>query len=497
MPHSISKPEDLLTPRQLEVLELLTHGLTNSEIADSLGISTSTAKLHVSAIIKALDVTNRTEAVGALRASEIPSIMSSSEGGFPGFGDRSAIAVLPLENLSRDGEPDVVADGLVEDLINGLAAFRWFPVITRSTSFSYRNRGLTVPEIAKELGVRYVVEGSVRTSGERLRIQVQLVEARRGRQICTLRYDHELNDMLAVQDQIATAIVGALAPQLLRVEGVRALRQKVQDTDAWTHFQRGMALLYSQMVEPVREAINSFEAALAEDDSFAAAHAGLSLARFVGGLQMMGLTRRKGGDIPAAVALGAYSLQQAVLSGRRAVELDPMDPVGHLGLGIALATLGDTGKGVASCESAVNLNPSSAFCCWALGDALMLSGRWQEAANWIHRALRLSPRDPYIHHFHGDLGAVHLREGDLVLAIRSLRQAVLLQPPSDPFTHRPLLIASLALEGRVDESRQELFRLQQEDPFFNLELDRTLMSEDMLDQLAKGLAIAGWKPITP
>ncbi|MGH0029942.1 MAG: LuxR C-terminal-related transcriptional regulator [Myxococcota bacterium] len=496
----MSKP--LLTPRQLEVLEAVAGGLTNRDIARVLGISLSTAKAHVSAVLKALDVTNRTEAIGLLarlglvdgRGGGGERAVSARPRSFPGFGDRPAIAVLPFEDLRGDAEPDIVVDGLVNDLINGLAAFRWFPVISRTSTFHYRSYPVAWQDVSRELGARYLVEGSARSSARRLRLQVQLIDAVDGYQVWASRFDRDIDDVLGVQDAIAESIVGALAPTLLQVEGFRALRAGGGSVGSWEHFQRGMVKLYRQAPEEVRESIGCFEAAIEMDGDFAPAHAGLSIAFVVDGLQTVGVTRYEGGtELEGALSRAVERFGRAASSGRRAVALDPMDPIGHLGLGMSLVFVGDVGPGLASVERAIELNPSLAFTCWGYGNALMWSERWRKAPEWYLRAIRLSPRDPYLHHFHGDLAAAYLRAGDDVAAAEHATRAVDLQPAADPFTHRPVLIASLAGQGRRDAARRALARLERETPHFNLEIDRLLLPEDLFERIARGLAEAGWQ----
>lgn len=492
----------LLTPRQLEVLEALAKGLTNREIARVLGISTSTAKAHVSAVLKALDVTNRTEAVGLLAELRLLDDADEERSGdatrvrsVPGFGDRPAIAVLPFEVLGS--EPGVIADGLVNDLINGLASFRWFPVISRTSSFYYRESPAALTEVSRELGARYLVEGSARTGGGRLRIQVQLVDATDQHQVWSARYDRVLDDVLTVQDEIAESIVGALEPTLLQVEGLRALRAPQRGDRAigsWEHFQTGMAKLYRQRPDDVRASITCFESAIEHEPSFAPAHAALSVACVVNGMQTVGLTRYEGGGaIREAIERAAARFSQSIRCGEHAVALDPMDPIAHLGLGVGRGITGDVGSGLASVERALELNPSSAFVCWGFGNVLMWSERWREAPNWYLRAIRLSPRDPYLHHFHGDLAAAYFRGGDDVAAAEHARRAVDLQQPGDPFTQRPILVASLARQGRVDEARTALDQLRNETPRYNLEMERLLLGDETTGELARGLRESGWR----
>ena len=236
---SPSHPADLLTPRQLEVLELVSKGLTNREIADVLGIAPGTAKNHVAAVLEALDVTNRTEAIGLVRELDAaaPGAGPASEAtsGVPGFGNRPALVILPFDDLGA-AEDAHVADGLVEDLTTAMAAWRWFPVISRNSAFSYKGSGVDVREISRELGARYVLEGSVRRSGQRLRVQVQLIDGGSGHHLFARKYERTFDDLFAVQDEIVASIVSTLEPALSQVERLRAMRQPRESLTAWEWF---------------------------------------------------------------------------------------------------------------------------------------------------------------------------------------------------------------------------------------------------------------------
>jgi TolB-like protein len=179
MPGALQAPEEFLTPRQLEVLELLCKGLTNAEIAGVLDIAAGTAKNHVAAVLEAMGVSNRTEAVGLLKEQAEPTEFDTVGHAVPGFGQRPSLALLPLDNLGPPVD-DHIADGLVEDLTTALAALRWFPVIARNSSFSYKGRGVDVRQISRELGARCILEGSARRSGDRLRVHVQLIDGASG-----------------------------------------------------------------------------------------------------------------------------------------------------------------------------------------------------------------------------------------------------------------------------------------------------------------------------
>lgn len=468
-------------------------GLTNREIAGVLGIAANTVKVHVAAVLSALDVTNRTEAAVALQ--ELARDRDErGAGAIPGFGARPAIAVLPFDTFTSDPEETLFADGLVDDLTTSLAGWRWFPVIARNTSFALRGKPIVLPEASREFGARYLVEGSARRSGERVRINVQLIDGMSGQHVFAEKYDRRLGDVLAVQDEIVSAIVGALAPALLRIEGLRALRKPPETLDTWERFQRGMALLHEQSPASIASALEHFERAIAAEPSFAPAHAGRAMAQYGLGLFELGATQfgpMSEAERAAAHARAQQRFGESVASGRRAVELDPDDASGHLGLGAGLAMIGEVTSALGSMERAVELNPSSAVGCFALGNLLGSTDRWEESVAFYERAIRLSPRDPMLHAFEGALAGSHLRRGRYEEALRHAQKSVGVQPAIG-LSFRPLVPAALAFLGRRAEARREVEALRALRPDWNLELARIMGVPEVVDRLVEGLRRAGW-----
>lgn len=481
--------DQLLTPRQLEVLELMAKGLTNREIAGVLGISAATVKAHVSAVIDALDVTNRTEAavaLGELRGE-------SQSGGVPGFGSRPAIAVLPFDVMSDDPDQALFAEGLVEDLTTGLAAWRWFPVIARNTATALP-RPVSIPEASRELGARYLVEGSTRRSGDQVRIHVQLIDGESGSHVFAQRYDRKLGDVFAVQDEIVTAVIGQLEPALLRVEGVRALRAPHAELEAWDHLQRGLALLGRDTPEEVDAALDAFDEAIAAAPEFAAAHAGLALAAQRRGIFWLGslnLRPASNEETREARARARACFERSLAAGRRAVALDPMDAAGWVGLAHALQSTRSLDESIEAFERALELNPSSARACWGLAMALGNTERWDESGALLERAIRLSPRDPNLVHFEGGLAGFCLRVGDYDDALAHARRSHAAQR-NDRVSYRPLIAAALGLLGRQAEASREVAELREKLPDWNLSLDRRISPPDLLELMLEGLRLAGW-----
>jgi TolB-like protein/DNA-binding CsgD family transcriptional regulator/cytochrome c-type biogenesis protein CcmH/NrfG len=428
MPRPEAHSHRLLTPRQLEVLELMAKGLTNREIGGVLGIGAGTVKNYVSAIIEALDVTNRTEAAVALqelglaRASAAPQGADAAERAsfsVAGFGDRPAIAVLPFDDLSAEGEHAHLADGLVEDLITRLACYRWFPIIARNSTFTYKGRAVDVRQVSRELGARYVVEGSVRADGSRVRVAVQLVDGARGEHVLAERYDREIVDLFRLQDELVEDIVGAIDPGVSQLERLRAVRKAPPDLSAWDCVARGMFHVYRGARDDLLQARRLFERAIEENPFFAPAWEGLSQ------VHCFELFYGFSADRPR-------SLSEAVRAAERSVESDPGDPVAHGTLALARALTLQTEAAVAAFEHAIELNPSYGVACWGLAALELQRERIEEAHQLVAKAMRLSPHDPVMHMMLGFLVLVHCASGAFDEALAVARRAVQLRP-DQPF----------------------------------------------------------------
>ena len=258
--------------------------------------------------------------------------------------DRPAIAVLPFNNLSPDPEQAFFADGLAEDLITRLSSWRAFPVIARNSSFQYRGGDVDLKRVSRELGVRYVVEGSVRHAGERIRVNAQLIDATSGQHVWAETYDRRIVDVFALQDEISALIAASLVGDLTRAEGERAHQRGTNNIEAWSLYQLGIQHFDRYTLEGFAEAREMFRRAAEIDPRFATPQGQLAIA----GLSELMLGR----------VLSEKFVATLMSSARRAVELDPRDPVAHLGLGGAYIAAGDIKNGLASSQKAVDLNPS-------------------------------------------------------------------------------------------------------------------------------------------
>lgn len=297
--------------------------------------------------------------------------------------DKPSIAVLPFDNMSKDPEQEYFADGISEDLITALSRIRWFFVIARNSTFTYKGQAVDVTRVASELGVRYVIEGSVRRAGSRIRVSAQLIDATTGRHVWAERYDRELADIFELQDEMTQTIAGAVEPELSAAERERAVRKPPESLDAWEIYQRGLWHLWSFTKDDMKEAQRLFRQVHDSDATFATAYAYESYSHFLD--VMLGFS-----EAPED------SLESAHEAAKRALVLDDKDPVAYFALGRVYMMRGRHDASVAELETAVELNPSFAQAHHGLGAVLVFSGRLEEAAASLESAVRLSPRDPVL-----------------------------------------------------------------------------------------------------
>ncbi|KYG23467.1 membrane protein [Bradyrhizobium sp. AT1] len=294
--------------------------------------------------------------------------------------ERPAIAVLPFTNMSGEPGQDYFSDGISEDIITALSKLRWFFVVARNSSFVYKGRAVHIGEVARELGVRYVVEGSVRRSGERVRISAQLNDVSTGSHLWAERYDRELADIFAVQDEITEAIVAAIEPQLYAAENFRAQQKPPGSLDAWDLVMRALSYHWRITREDNAAAQALLEKAVAIDPAYGKALGLLATSHIFGA--HMGWA-----DMAATVPIA----ERAALA---AVEADREDAFAHHGLAYAYLFRRRFDDALAEFELALQLNPNFAMAHAFYGVTLCYAGRWQDGDAAARRALRLSPRDP-------------------------------------------------------------------------------------------------------
>jgi TolB-like protein len=366
--------------------------------------------------------------------------------------DRPAIAVLPFTNMSGDAEQDYFSDGISEDIITALSKLRWFFVIARNSSFIYKGRTVHLRQIAEELGVRYVVEGSVRKSGDRVRITAQLNDVATGSHLWAERYDRELADVFAVQDEITERIVTAIEPQLYAAESFRAQHKPPDSLDAWDLVMRALSHYWRVTRQDHVVAQALLEKAIALDPNYGKA---LGLL----GTSYMFTAHMGWMDMAAAMPIG----ERAALA---AIRADDEDPWAHNALGHVHLFARRFEDSLAEFETALRLNPSFALAQGYYGLALSYSGRWQEADEAARRAIRFSPRDPYAPVYFGIKAYARFLGGDYQEAIRLAHEA--LRQRGDFVGAHRVLTSAAGMAGRTELARSALQELRRAQPNVSL-----------------------------
>jgi len=404
------------------------------------------------------DLTPQSEATASTADEEniTAGIVNISEP-VPGFDGRPAIAVLPFNNLSQDPEQEFLADGIAEDILTRLAMWRWLPVIARNSSFTYKGRNTDVKTVGRELGARYILEGSVRKAGNRVRVAGQLIDAETGHHVWADRFDNDLDDVFALQDDITDAVVTALEPAVGRAEMKRAQRKNPTNIDAWTLYQRGIAQLTKTTQEGLDSARDLFRRSIDIDPDFAPPFAGTAIAHFVD--KTIGFT-----------AEPVKMMEEAHDAALKAVSLDDLDPFSHAGLAYSSSQTSNHDLAVAAGRRAAELNPSFALGHHALGAALYASGEHDEAIDSLSKAIRISPNDPWLFFFLGALSASYYMRHDYAASIETSGRAVQ-RFPWYPSTLRWHAVA-LAQLGRIDEAREVLAKFLELAPRYSMESAR-------------------------
>lgn len=388
--------------------------------------------------------------------------------------EKSSIAVLPFDNLSGDAEQDFIGDGLTEDIITGLSRIRSFFVIARNSTFQYKGTSPDIRVVAKKLGVRYVVEGSTRRTGNRIRISAQLIDGASGNHVWAERYDREFEDLLDVQDEITRTIVAQLGPELGRAEYERVKLRNPENLDAWELFHRGMALEQRVTKEAVLSARQLFQQAIERDPELACAYAGVAWTY-----------------AQASLIFGDHEPKRAFRAARRAVELDNKDPFTHLALGRAHYMEGQTESAIDEFEDAIRINPSYAYAHIFLGSSLTVSGRAEEAIPHVELALRLSPADPNIGPFRSRMAHAYLQLGQYENAVLWARKAI---QGGGAWPCRAHLLSALGHLGRNEQAGAAREDLERVAPGITIGFVRNhlpISDTDYMDHHLDGLRKAG------
>lgn len=400
----------------------------------SWGLSKAAVVLLVVVVVGAVWVVEET---GLIKASAPPPAKPS-------------IAVMPFDNLSGNADHGYLADAFTEDLITDLSRIRDAFLIARRTSFTYKGKSVDVKEVAAELGVRYILEGSVRRSGNRLRINAQLIDGLTGRHVWSDRYDRVLTDIFEVQADVTGQIAAVLKAELREADSKRHVPP--ENLEAWDYSLRGNVLLFNpDGAEDFQKAKALLDKAVELDPDIASAWSGLAFIHFVASLR----------PIPGISSPNSKDL--SLKTAQKAVSLDPKNAEGHWMIGVGYARNGLPEQGLASCRTAMDINPNNdcAYVCAGLTN--MALGKPIEALPHFRHSLRLNPGfRPFTKYKY--MGLAHLHGGEDQEAIDALNRAIA-GAPKDPMANFALASA-LALTGRVADARATLekaMRLAYED----------------------------------
>jgi len=391
--------------------------------------------------------------------------------------DKPSIAVLPFQNMSGDAEQEFFTDGITEDLITDLSKVSGLFVIARNSSFFYKGRPAKVQDIGRDLGVRFVLEGSVRKAGNRVRITAQLIDATTGGHLWAERFDRDLTDIFATQDEVVQKIVGALAITLTPVEERRLSRRGTTNVEAYETWLRAREFLTQGTPEAVAQARALYGRAIEIDPNFAAPHAGLALAS---------VTDYVSDWAPDA----AQALDEAERWARRAVELSDQEPVSHMALGGVLLWRRDYDGALAECRRMIALDPNFAKGYSTAGMVMLYAGQPEKAIEKIRISMRLDPHySPMVLHF---LAQAYFGLGQYETATNHLLARIARTPATD--SSRMLLAACYGHLGRLEEARLTWAELLKVNPQFLLsQRARVLPYKDPAEfqRIAEGLAKAG------
>jgi len=393
--------------------------------------------------------------------------------------DRPGIAVLPFTNMSGDPEQDYFSDGISEDIITALSKLRWFLVMSRNSSFVYKGKAVHMKQVAEELGIRYVVEGSVRKSGEQVRITAQLNDVTTGSHIWAEHYDRDLTDVFGVQDDITESIVAAIEPQLYAAESFRARRKPPDSMDAWDLVMRALSFYWRVTRQDNLVAQAMLEKAIEIDPSYGQALSVLATSQTFSA--HMGWA-----DMATTAPIAEREALAAILA-------DSEDPWAHHALGCAYLFTRRFDDSLSEFELALQLNPNFSLAQGYYGLALSYCGHWEEADLAAHRALRLSPRDPLSALYYGIAAYAQFIGRNYDEAIRFAHEA--LRQRSDFVGAHRVLTAASGMAGHADAAvaLQELRRAQPNISLSWIATEMPMAREVDKEHYMEGLRRAGLK----
>ena len=404
-----------------------------------------------------------------------------------GFGGAPAIAVLPFDNLSKDSDQEYFADGIAEDLITRLSSWRSFPVIARNSSFTYKGRAVNVKQVSQELGVRYLVEGSVRKSGEQLRISAQLIDAKTGAHIWADRYDRKLADIFAIQDEITIAIAAAMGAKLNIVEGQRLANFQSKDLNAYDMWMRGIwinihqAYIDGKWNEKIPESRSLLEKAIKIDQNFARAYVGLAFTYVFE--WWASEVSEKSFEI----------LNKAEQFARKSVILDPQLADAHLVMGHVHMLRKERSEMLSSLYRAIEIDPCLSDAHRQLGFSLAESNQPEEAISVIDKGIQLSPCDPLLFDFYRAKSHAYFAAGKYETAIQWAKRSI--QQGGNNYLNFIILAASQSHNGQIEDAGIAIKKAEDSAPMklTLTQIQRSLhfIETDFLERLINGLRKVG------
>lgn len=420
-----------LSPREHQIAEDYAQGENYQQIADRLCLAPSTVRTHLSAIYRKLDVSSKLQLRDALTpVAPTPQAWTAES---PQRPEKPSIAVLAFENMSGDPEQEYFSDGISDDIITALSRSPWLFIIARNTTFTYKGSNVDVRRVAEELGVRFVLEGSVRRSGDRMRVTAQLIDGLTGGHVWSERYDGQLEDVFDLQDEITRNVVASIQTTVhLSTIQEAVERASHPDLTVWELTMRSWHLLYDFDPESYSHAKTLLERALAIAPESAEANMILSLINHH--IAIMGFVPDTSAAMQAAYALG-----------RRATQLDDRNEYAHWALGISCWGLRKYDESLAALERAVALNPNCSLAYGSLGTLLGILGRSEEAIVNQEIAIRSNPLDPSIFFRFSGLALAHYLAGRYEVAIEWAERAIH-RMPSWYFAHFVLAASYVALD---------------------------------------------------
>ncbi len=378
---------------------------------------------------------------------------SSAELKLP-FSDKPSIAILPFANLSGDPAQDYFANGMAEEIITAMSRFRQLLVVARNSSFTFKSRDVDVKRIGRELGVRYILEGSVRKASEAIRITAQLIDARTGTYLWADRFDGAQQKFFRLQDKVTATVVGAIFPKLERAEIERTRYKPTENLDAYDCYLRGMDNHYQWTADGVSEALRLFRMAIQKDPEFASAF-GMAAYCYVQRKSYGWFTDRR------------QEVIESERLARRAAELGKDDAIALTRAAHALFyVVGDVKSGVAFIDQALMLNPNLAAAWYVGGWIRVILGEPEIALEYLMYAVQLSPFDPLIFRIYAAIGYAKFFAGLYDDAAEWSEKAVRVAP--DYLTGIRGAAASYALNGRLDEARKLMAHMRELDPALRL-----------------------------